>query len=258
MYILLLNNKGEIYNKWDIGSQTHSIYNGYFFIDSDYSHPMAIINDRLYFKGSYHLKPGSKIAQKVPILISLDLHNGTIKQLGDIPFEYKQGQFYGNHQYDYSRVFNERSEMIISFPSSHNLFVYDTSGHLIKIKNCKSKFVENIEPINKEDKDQLAAIIDAYGYNAQYSDLVYDEYNNMYYRIVLHELEKNDINNKKNDVRKRNWSIMVLDSNLNIKSEIKMPLNQFWKRIHITEQGLLMKSSDNNANKFKIYKLCIK
>ncbi|MDD2324262.1 MAG: DUF4221 family protein [Bacteroidales bacterium] len=254
MYILLMDQKGEVYNKWNLSSQAQIITDGYFFIDARYSHPMVLIKDKLYVLGSYHLKKGNPISQQVPIEIALDLQNGTVKQIGDIPIEYKKGEFFGNHQNEYSRIINEKSEMVFSFPSCHNLFVYDTNGFSLKTINCQSQYIERFEPINTD----LSAIIDAYTYNAQYSDLVYDKYHKLYYRVVLHKLNKYDKNNNKNDFNKRNWSIIVLDEDFNITTELMMPVGQFWKRLFFTKQGLILKSIENNhANKFKIYKPCI-
>jgi len=255
MYILLMNKNGEIYQRWNINELANTGTNGYFYIDSKHAHPMVFIKNKLYFQASYRFKPGTVIESHIPIEIVLDLSNGFANQIGDLPLEYRQGVFYGNHQNDYSRVINKKNELVFSFPISHNIYVYDKSGELLKTVNCKSHYINEIEPIEKDKYTDLSAIIDAYAYSAQYSDLVYDEYHNIYYRVVLHKLEKFNDQGKKNDHNKRKWSVMILDENLEKIKEVLMPEEKFWKRIVITHQGLMLKSiSKNKANEYQIFK----
>jgi hypothetical protein len=255
MFLLLMNSNGEIYQRWNINKLANKETNGYFYIDSGPSHPMELINGKLYFLASYKLKPGSILKSPVSIEMGLDLSSGIANQIGDLPSEFKQGLFYGNHQKDYSRVINKRNELVFSFPISNYIYVYDLIGELLKIINCRSQFINDLEPIEKNRYTDLSAIIDAYAYNAQYGDLVYDEYNNMYYRVVLHKLEKFDDQGKKNDHKKRNWSIMILDENLKVIKEVLMPEEKFWKRILITDQGIILKSiSMNTSDEYQIYK----
>jgi hypothetical protein len=111
-----------------------------------------------------------------------------------------------------------------------------------------------IEPIEKGKYTALSAIIDAYAYNAQYSDLIYDNYHNIYYRVVLHKLQKFDDLGKITNINKRSWSVMILDENFDIIKEVLMPEEKFWKRIVITNQGFMLKSIRNdNANEYQIF-----
>jgi hypothetical protein len=255
MYILLMNKDGEIYRRWNINELANMETNGYFYIDSKDAHAMVFIENKLYFQASYSFKPGTVIESQIPIEMVLDLSKGFANQIGDLPIEYRQGIFYGNHQQDYSRVINKKNELVFSFPVSHNIYVYNKSGELLKTVNCKSHYINEIEPIEKDKYNELSAIIDAYTYNAQYSDLIYDKYHNIYYRVVLHKLEKFNDHGKVNDKNKRKWSVMVLDENLRKVKEVLMPGDKFWKRIIITHQGLMLKSiSKNNANEYQIFK----
>lgn len=253
MYVIHMNNTGAKHKVWDITSKAQEIPGLPFTIDADHSHPMLLIDNQLFFQASYTQNPKIKLNTQIPVEAVLDLKTGQIQQYGSLPSSYGQGDFYGNHQYESSRIVNDNDEMIFSFPSCHNLYVYNMEGRLLRTIECKSRFIEQFEPINAD----YPAIIDAYGYNARYSDLIYDEYRNQYYRVVLHKLNKYDENNLKNDIRKRMCSVMVLDKEFNIMKELMMPVGMFWKRLIVTKQGLMLKPiTDNQSNTFQIYKPC--
>lgn len=258
MYILLMNSNGHVVNKWDISCKAQSIPNGLFYINARYSHPMELRGSTLYCQGSYHINPGLEIEQQIPIEVSLDINSGQIEQFGDLPDNYKNGDFYGNHQYEYSRQINEKSEFVFSFPSCHNLYVYDTNGYLLRTINCQSNYIKRFEPIHRGSYNNIQTIIDAYAYNAQYSDFVYDKYRKRYYRIALHKLNKFDESNNINDVNMRSWSIMILDEDLKLITELEMPENQFLKRLFFIEEGLVMICKDNNTYIYNSYTLCKK
>ena len=255
MYITLTNSNGDIIRNWNINSKMDSIVNAYFFIDAKYLHPMTLFDNMLYFQGSYHFKLGLILKQNIPIEIKLDLSKDSILKIGDLPAEYKNGEFYGNYQYEYSRTFNKNGELIFSFPICNKLYVFDKNGKLSKSIECKSKYIDAIKPITKDKYFDLSTIIDSYTYYAQYADIIYDKYNDLYYRIALHKLNKYQTNGKINDFRLRKWSIIILNKNLKKVNEILMPENKFSRYIIITKKGLFFKSIEkDNLNKYYIYK----
>ncbi len=256
MYIFLINNKGEINNSWNISKNSEKFNDAYFYINSNYLHRMVFLNNNLYFQASYRFKPGSLIKSGITIEMIMDLSNKSLTKIGDLPLEYKRGDFYGNHQWKYSRTINKNDELVFSFPISDQLYVYNKSGKLINTVNCKSEYIDKINPMEKDKFFDLSAKIDAYIYSTQYNEIIYDSYNDMYYRIVLHKLNKYTDSGKRNNRNKRKWSIITLDKDFNILNEVLMPDNKFWKHIIVTDQGLLMKSIENkNLNKYYIYKL---
>jgi len=257
MCILLMNSQGVVYNKWKINELAKPIPGGYFRIDANHSHPMVLKKKNLFFQAYYRFEPGKTIDFQTPIEVKLNLSDGHICQIGDLPKNYKNGDFYGNHQQEYSRVLNDKNELVFSFPSCHDIYVYDSSGLLLKTIECRSHFIDKIETINKNNYKELSAIIDAYTYNAQYSDLVYDKHNKIYYRIALHKLDKFNKNNQKSDGRKRKWSIIMFDNNFNKLGEILMPVGVYWKRLIFTEKGLMLKLIySSHINDFQIFKQC--
>jgi len=255
MYISLLNENGDVYKRWNVSKSASSAFPGYFYIDSRYFHPMIIKGNELYFNASYRLKAGVKIDKSIPTQMILNLSTDSAFQFGDLPDEYKQGDFYGNHQRDYSRLINNKGQLVFSFPISHDIYIYDKEGELLQTNNCKSNFIAGFETIEEMKNDgDLSAIIDAYAYNARYLDLVYDKYNNRYFRIALHKLEKYDEGGSINDYRLRRWSILVLDENFNILEEVLMPENIFMTRLIPTAQGLILQPIiENNQNELRTY-----
>jgi len=246
---------GEIYQQWNINKLVKKNIAAYFYIDSRYAHPMTFIQNKLYFQASYKFKPGAYIGSGVPIEMVLDLQCNSGHQIGELPDEYQQGFFYGNQQWEYSRVINNKGELVFSFPISHDIYVFSESGQFIKATRCKSHFIDKFKPIGKNFTNDLSSIMDAYNYNAQYSELLYDRYNNQYLRIVLHNLGKFGENGKIIDFNTRPWSVMVLDENLQLIKEVLMPGNNFWKRLVISDQALMLKPTGNDdSNEIQVYK----
>ncbi len=256
MFISLLDKDGKIIKNWNINNYSEKIYDAFFFIKVNYKHQMLLLNNKLYFQASFNFRRGTIPKSSIPIEMELNLTNDSITKIGELPSEYKEGKFYGNHQKDYSRIFNINHELIFSFPICNKLFVYNNVGKLIKTVECKSKYIDRIEPIEKNKYLDLSSIIDGYSYNAQYADIIYDSINNRYLRIVLHKLEKYAKDGKVNNWNNRKWSIIIMDKDLKIINEVLMPDNKFWKYLIPTDKGILMKSIENeiNINKFYIFK----
>lgn len=257
LHILLMSKNGEINKSWSYSQISEKFRDAYFYIDSKYLHPMVFLNNKLYFQASYRFKPGTSIRSEVPIEMILDLSNNSSSNIGDLSPEYKKGDFYGNHQNEYSRTFNKNNELVFSFPVSDQLYVYNKSGELIKTVCCKSEYFDKIEPMKKDKYFDLSAIIDANIYNAQYNEIIYDRYNDRYYRIALHKLNKYTDNGKVNNWNKRKWSLITLDSDFNVINEVLMPVNKFSKHIIVIKQGLLMRSIEKE-NLYKCYILKLK
>ncbi|MEI6697281.1 MAG: hypothetical protein WCO13_14600, partial [Bacteroidota bacterium] len=59
MFITLINKKGEIINNWNISKYAENIKDTYFYIKTNYMHPMIFIDNKLYFQASYNFKPGT-------------------------------------------------------------------------------------------------------------------------------------------------------------------------------------------------------
>lgn len=256
MLIILLDHEGKIANRWNISELTNiDIPGGSFYIDSRYFHPMILMGDQLYFNASYNFKAGSLLEKQVPTQMILNLSTGSAVQFGDLPSEYKRGKFYGNHQRNYSRIINNDEQLVFSFPISHDIYIYSIEGILLHTEKCKSRYISNFETIDEtQSNGDISAIIDAYSYNARYLDLIFDKYNNRYFRIALHKFDKFRPDGTINDYRLRRWSVLILDENLNIMDEVLMPENIFMTRLIPTSNGIMLQPiNTNNTNELQTY-----
>lgn len=252
MFISLMNSNQEITRSWNLTNKSKKIPDTYFYIDSRYSHPMILLKNKLYFQATYRIKPGTVLESNIPIEMILDLSNDSTTQFGDLPPEYKTGKFYGNHQYEYSRTINDKSQFVFSYPITDKLYIYSLNGELIKVVKCKSLYIDTIEPLSKKDYFELSAKMDAYVYKAQYNEIIYDNFNDRYIRLVAHNLNKYNKDGSLNKWYNRRWSLILLDNNLTQINEFLLPENKFSNHIIFTTKGLMMRSIEPD-NLYKCY-----
>lgn len=252
MYVSLINDEGEVCNNWNITKNSLEFPDTYFYIDAKYLHPMVLIKDRLYIQGSYRIKPGNKLKFSASIETIIDLSNDSILYFGDLPQEYKNGEFFGNHQYDYSRTIDNKGQMAFSFPINSFLYIYDLDGNFIKDINCKSTYIDKIEPMPEDKYFELNAKMDTYAYSPQYNEIVYDKYRDRYIRLVAHKLDKYNEDGSRNKWYNRRWSMIILDNNFERINEYLLPKNTYSNHIIITNKGLMLRSIKTD-NLYKCY-----
>lgn len=90
----------------------------------------------------------------------------------------------------------------------------------------------------------------------QYSGIVYDPFRGLYYRLVLHPFKDYDVNNLRNDCRKKPVTIVILDEKFNKIGETRLPDNLYISgNTIVTKEGLCIQvhSDDDDFMKFAIF-----
>ena len=158
----------------------------------------------------------------------------------------------GNIRFGYYPSYSVVNNMLLcSFSADHNLYFYTLDGGIYNKQECKSKYLNNFP---KCDISQAANR----EYNAKfqmemptYYTLLYDEYRQLIYRLCLHSQKSVDSKTAMvNDYFDREWSLMVINKDLDVLKEIKFPARVYLcQETCITKDGILIsKNNENNPN----------
>ena len=136
----------------------------------------------------------------------------------------------------YQTAFNVEDSIIVAGTElSQNVVVMTMSGKTLKEKELTSKFY--VKP-QKKDFSQNHSAKDKMQYweeNMLFRGLFYDKYRKLYYRILQLPKQEDKSSFTK---RKQDWVLIVADSKLNKKYEVKFDGNKYKCAIRVGKQGV--------------------
>lgn len=242
--IYKINNKGNILDTYSLQSNSNiliahppvsKVYNPIVQIDSCIYLCQALMHREDGYNGDD--------LEKYPLCIEVNLKSKKSKTLPlTYPRLWETKNIY--NKYTYSRDFDEKNS-IYSFYISNFLFI-TTDNKTFKKYPCKSKYIKN-KPKDSYNPD--IAIMRKEGIeNASYGSIIYDKYRKVYYRFFYPQCEiKPSDNISVLTKTKKQFSIIIIDSNFKIIGESLFPENQYIPEMFfINENGLYI--CDNNFN----------
>ncbi|MDO9258033.1 MAG: DUF4221 family protein [Bacteroidales bacterium] len=103
----------------------------------------------------------------------------------------------------------------VSFGADNNLTLYHNSNQILK-KEVKSKFIDKFIPYPDEKLFDMLYLKNYWAEEPKYTNIIFDPFVNMYYRVVKHRQNKSEKGNKLNT-----WSVIILDTDLNTLGEVR-------------------------------------
>ena len=209
---------------------------------SFYYRPIYKIENKLYAVSRCNRK--SKIN---PVSFTIDLETKEIKHL---PFEYPKLQTKinpaktaGSENY-FSREYNG-THFIYSFSYEEDIYIASIDHKTITRKSIKSRYIDKLEPLNDFGNVTLRDLCE----HAEYGNLLYDKYRNVYYRIVFPQTEVPiDLKDREYmdllDYGRKCFSIIILDKDFSIIGETLFPDYTYNPTMaFIREDGLYISAS---------------
>lgn len=159
--------------------------------------------------------------------------------------------------YPYYDLFENK--ILCSFACDHYLYLYDFNGNLIDKYECRSKYIDNFN-VADEKKLQDRAYNEMIQITSPfYANLIFDKYQRLIYRVVLHSQNFNDSLGLKKDYFSRSWSLIIMDKNFKLLDEIIFEKDIYnFQEILVTKSGLLISMNNENNPNFKVDKLLYK
>ncbi|MGI6370197.1 MAG: DUF4221 family protein [Candidatus Kapaibacterium sp.] len=220
--------QGELVNEWDIKLFDDSIsYEAYFL--------KPLINDDvIYFEIGADLSvPAFYNTKHIGMIKLLDGKIRGYKKIINYPDFYRQDSSY--LLLDVNKLIYNNKELLISYGLSHDLYLYkdDTNYRTI---NVKSRYLDTFRYEQTNYRDQQIE-------DGKYSDILYDKYRNLYYRVVRHNQNMYNPDGTVNDYWDCSWSIIFLNSDLSIIDEIFFPAKKYLAcEVVITSEGILLRN----------------
>lgn len=265
--ISLLNDKGIIIGDWKLSTLLDEKYSLFAQIDN----PIYFINNNFYCSSirkdiKLNNQQSFKEFYESPTNIILSISSDSLipfKQFGYFPELYFKDKIYNFYDTTPSKTSNLIDKIVLSFAKDHFIYIYNLNGELISKKNSKSSYIDYF---NEFDSSKLYDFLYLRSYieaEPSYLRIIYDKFQNLYYRLVKHRNqtdEKSELNT--NDMAYQNFSLIVLNDNLELIDEINLNSNEFYlPGLITTRRGILIpnaKKSNDTLFYAGIYKVKIK
>jgi len=215
----------------------------------------AFQHGELFYLENYYLSNPDRLMK-----IALDTASGHVDYRLTLPTESVEG-FWGLGDFSYYNCVIKKDSIIYNFPNLDSLYIYDRELNPLGKVSAKSRNIDSpveklldINNIPPESYLKIAAFT-----SSIYSRLIYDEYQNLYYRIVGKPINDTLLNS--GDPIKsteREYSVVIFDSQFNWKGEFELPDYEYdmaMERILVTPEGLLIQTKGDNEDMavFDIY-----
>ena len=261
--ISLLNGKGEVLKNYQLNPKGRFVR----VMLSTYSYMPTFTRDSILFFAQRvrDQRRAVKDFTKIPLFASMDLRTGVIGW----PSLYFPAIFDGNYtkiKGDDSFVFDynaQDKQLVCSFAKYDSIMVTDNMED-VKWYNAKSKYLQSMKPNVNNHTNDVNALVRATE-SAQYGNLMYDKYRNVYYRFAEMpcELAKDETPYDTHAPKAREFSVIILNDKFDIIGETKFPGNKYFYRmsfvgkdgLYISENNLANPEFDENKLVFSCFKL---
>jgi len=245
--LFLLNSNSDIINKWVVDNTVTGeiIYN----ISANFAFNLHYMDNVLSFWNISNSKAFTKSFWDTYNGISINIETNTIQnRTGKYPSIYKNGVCYGNFNINPYRIVTRNNQQVFGFSLDNRLFIYNDTS-LIKISSV-------ISPHIKVDAPKPQKKLTGYNNNedwmyeiqrGSYRWMVYDKYDNIIYRVVMHTMNPYDVDGNRNNVQDKPFSIQIIDSTFSLVGEVEFPAKRFEPgNMFATKNGLLISLCHND------------
>lgn len=265
--IFIVNNEGKVIGDWKLSTKLNNKYSLFAQVDN----PIYFVDHKFYcssIRNDIRLtnQQSFKEYYDSPTNIILAISSDTlkpIKQFGQFPESYYKDKIFNFYDTTPSKTFNLIDKIVLSFAKDHFVYIYNLNGEFISKKSSKSSYIDYF---NEFDSSKIYDFLYLRSYIEEepaYLRIIYDQYQNLYYRLVKH---RNQVNEKVElnitDKNYQNFSLIVFDENLELKDEIILNSDEFYLPGLIpTQKGILIpysKKSNDSIFYAGIYKVKVK
>lgn len=244
--IRLINDKSKVIRSYNI--LNNEKFNESTGLISPYSASLPIkIKDQLYFSVIPDRDPFKPSFFDGYINLKLNLKTGTFNYFNSFPKEFKNN-IWGSGAMDYSFTLGQdQSSLIYSFDISDSLLIYDIEKEQKYRVNAKSVYKQQ-KAVPMKARVSNADMEERQRYNLTttfYAGIVYDQFNEVYYRFVQHAYPYKDGNGEINQYHEKPISVIIMNKNFELIGETKLADNTFSDWIYfISSDGLCIANAN--------------
>lgn len=216
------------------------------------SKQMVISGDTLIIPQTVNPMLREKIMDESPISVLIDTSKHIVK---DLPMKYLplvSEKDFGTAKFmaglSYSKCFNG-NDFIYAFAYSDKIYKTSLSHTDIIAVEAKSRYAGKVE-VPEAVSDDFQQMIKEQCERASYGDIIYDKYRKVYYRIFFPNSELGVERDYLELLRtgRKQFSIMVLDENLEIVGETLLPEYTFNPNLYLILKDGLYLGTNNTKN----------
>ena len=256
--IILYNLHGVKENEWETGWKSKEATPE---ISSNTVRPCLLYDNKLFFSSPV-LFEGSNYSHKdVPQGGVFNFSTEHMEPFIYHPYKYFKANWGHTHLKMSFHTFNlDQKRMIVSFPASSYLYIYDMNNYSIDSVYCPSEYIRNIKPFSRSRDAAYEAMksIRYYASTPTFHGIFYDKYNKVYYRFGQLPNPKRTFNRYDiNQSLDKEMIIMIIDENFNVLGETVIGFDHFYEGVFVTPEGLAIREKTNNEDivRYSIYKL---
>ena len=212
---------------------------------------VEIIDAQFYILQTVNPMLREKALEDSPVSVVIDTMQHVVRAL---PMKFPQlitykdfGTSAGNGE-DYYRCFTG-DNFVYSFYYSELMYKADIRHQNVTSCPVKSRYIDKVEILRNSSNNQNAILKDR-AEQANYGSVLYDKYRKVYYRVAYPASTIEESDNYLKIIRsgKKNFSIMILDKDLNVIGETLFPDYTFNPHLwFVREEGLYI-STNNEMN----------
>lgn len=219
--------------------------------------PLILDGKQIFISGNMSGEYVDEDAINRPTLFAFDLSTNQVEYLQSYPAFYNEHNWGGALFRWVYITYNETTHTIVmSYPADHEIHTYNLFSKTDGQYNAGSRYIESISSVPQSKLIPLD--IDGktrhFVENDSYSNICYDPYEDVYYRIAEFKTSFEGPTGWKKKI-----SIIVLDKNFNTIGETKIGdshINSYRYTLFVNNKGLhIQQESDENQMLFNIYKL---
>lgn len=241
MEIVLANNMGQIHNRiplWDKNDKKWGMHYPQYLFSSVV--PLMLTDNLLLLPGFAPFPEILADRENFHFTACLSLKTNQVEYYHTYPKElFGNGYNWGGDllQLPYPAITPE-GKIVHSFPNSHDLYISDCNGYVIKKEYGGSNKVKMIHSIDHESKNTPKEMVyDCYIKQDFYAAILYDPFHKVYYRYLLHGIPDA---NQQTPINSKPLTIIVMDENFRYlgEKEIGTGVEWNWTNSFVTKEGL--------------------
>jgi len=246
--LIMIDSMGSIKDSWEVSKDLPN--DSYTINVSNQLNNFTVYQRKVYLPltHKYQKQQKSTLKNKPAMLVynldSRELEDG----FGGYPKStYKKGAL-TNQKYEFTTLkLKEQDRIIFSYTKDPEFTMYNTSKNK-RVKRSKAESVFLNDDKVQAQKDQFGNVIQYMHANGHYHNIFWDPTNEYFYRTVAHHQETEAVKGSARGLTRRPFSIQVMDKNLNLLSEIKVPERAPLEhmKMSVTREGLLLQVCNGN------------
>jgi len=254
--VYMLDSAYQVIHKWNVLNNKEL---------KDYIDPEALPDSPILYENQQIMLSGIKLGglekdKEAHISCVIHIDKNEINLAGNYPDQYLKydfGNVYFNTIY---HALGQQGEYVYSFPADHFVYFYTPDFKNVRKVYMGSRYSPVIESASYNTFDLIKdknLRIQYYVSQNSYSNIIYDKYRKVYYRIAQHPLE----NWQSNQPFVKPFSIIVMDVNGKLITET--PIQADFQSLnlhnmHVTKEGLLIQEDTMDENIIKFIKFELK